>query len=216
MIRIRTLFPVLLLLLWLAPPGVLAQNDGRNIVTCEDGTRLLATPFRPNPCAKVQPVDPAKDIPDDFLLAFGLPPEPTQNSLRDRLARIEYQQALRTFRGLVDPPDGYFEKPRGQPTATVTIAEYYASWGLGEPVFYRDVYGSYIRWPSALYQPHRAPFSTGLLAPGVVVAQWQTEAVMAGRCVYDLQAFASASQPIAQRNRENCAAADSLGPPGVE
>lgn len=202
------------LFLLLLPAVTLAQQ---RIVACDDGRVVLLTPFNAtNPCADKVVIDPAKDIPDEFLYVFGPPPEPTQRSLHDRIARMEYQQALRVFDGIVDMPEGYFHKPRGQPTASMTIAEYYELWGLGRPVAYKDTRGlEYVRWPDALYHPHRASVAVALLGPGMVVAQWQAEAVYEGICVYELQDFAARSTSVSTKNSENCAEVErSLAPPG--
>lgn len=199
--------------LWLAAALIVAiwapvqaqDLGGRKTVVCDDARVVLVTPFNAaNPCSEVVVIDPAKDIPDEFLLVFGPPPQPTGRSLTDRMARIDYEQSLKVFRGLIDAPSEYFQKPRYQPTASQTIAEYYASWGLGEPVFYRDIYGSYVRWPHAVYGPARAPVSVVALAPGVVVATWQSSAIQRGVCVYDVMGFVPGW--LDEQNDKNCEA----------
>jgi hypothetical protein len=117
-------------------------------------------------------------MPDGFLLAFGPPPAPTGQSLHDRVARVQYEQDMRYFQGLVDPPEGFEQ-----------VAAFYERWGFGEPVFYQGRYGAYCRWPNAPFEPMQATLFAAVHAAGVVVASWQARVILEGNVVNDVHAF---------------------------
>ena len=165
----------------LAAPAALPQP---RTVTCPDGRVMAISPFNPSPCpvnappVRTQVETQASTMPDGFLMAFGPPPAPTGNSLRDRVARVRYEQDMRYFQGLVEPPPGFGE-----------VASFYERWGFGEPVFYRGRYGAYCRWPNAPFRPMQATLFAAVHAAGVVVASWQARTVLEGNTLSDIHAF---------------------------
>lgn len=151
---------------------------------CADGRVIAVSPFNPNPCGVGLPTvqeqieAEASSMPDGFLKAFGPPPVNTGNSLKDRIARVQYEQDLRHFAGVVEPP-----------TAFATVAPVYARWGLGEPVFYRGRYGEYARFPDAPFKPMQATIFTATHGPGVAIASWQARLILDGHIVNDVHSF---------------------------
>lgn len=169
-------------------------------VTCKDGRVVTDTrggplgPFQPDPCA----LPPDKTITDEdvaFMIVFGPPPQPTQNSLRDRIARAQYEQDRRVFRGLLPPPADY-EK----------VASVYGAWNMGDPVFYANVYGQYALFPEAPFQSCRASMSTVTLGPAVVVATCQVRAIQAGFCLPMVHNFVPGW--VQADNKANCGVAE--------
>ncbi|MBI1357210.1 MAG: hypothetical protein GC160_22955 [Acidobacteria bacterium] len=152
--------------------------------TCADGRVIAVSPFNPNPCrvgvpaVREQVEAEASSMPDGFLKAFGPPPINSGNSLMDRVARVEYEQAMEHFAGLVEEPEG-FEK----------MASFYSRWGLGEPVFYKGRYGEYCRFPNAPYRPMQTTMFTATHGAGVAVASWQARLILEGHVLSDLHAF---------------------------
>ena len=157
----------------LALPIILSAAEPKQ-VTCKDGrvvTDTRTSPFQPDPCA-LPPDNTVTEADLEFMLVFGPPPQPTQNSLRDRIARAQYEQDRKGFRGMLPPP-GEFEK----------VAPAYGSWNMGEPVFFATRYGQYVRFPSAPFRYCQSSLSTALLAPSVVVASCQVNVIQEGFCV---------------------------------
>lgn len=170
-----------ILLTTLAAGAVFAQPQ---TVTCDDGRVMAISPFNRNPCpVNAPPVNEqvetqAEAMPDAFLMVYGPPPSPTGNSLKDRVARVKYEQDMKHFDGLVEAPDG-FQK----------VADFYSRWGFGAPMFYRGRYGTYCRWPNAPFMPMQANMFTAVHGAGVVVASWQAKVILEGHVLNDLHAF---------------------------
>lgn len=160
-------------------------------VTCPDGSVVGLTPFnQADPCRNAKPI-PEAEMPDGFLLVYGPPPVFEGDSFAWRVARVQYQAALKNYRGLQELPEAY-----------ATVAATYASYGLGMPLAYATPYVTYIRWVGAPYVVPQAVQSTALLAPNVVIAQWHTDAVIAGFCVPDPHPWVPGKYLI--MNRTNC------------
>jgi hypothetical protein len=167
-----------------------------DLITCRDGrvvTENRTSPFQPDPCAL--PLEDAVSNPSEealeFLMVFGPPPAPTQNSLRDRIARDKYAQDRRVFRGLVTPPDVWIGH----------LPALEAS-GLGVPVFYKNVYDEYVRFPDFPHGACEAPLEPATLSPGLVVARCQYSAVLRGACLPSL--YPVIPGWISKINEENC------------
>lgn len=186
----QRLYSALALILLLA--GSLAAET----INC-NGREVFLTPFNAaNPCgdALIKP----DETPLDFILVFGPPPENQSgkdSSLQNRLARLEYSQALSTFGGLIEPPPGWEEK-----------AAALAGWGLGEPIFYVVKSGKfvaeYVRFKDALFMPVQAAVGTFSRAPRLVLLHHQVRVIQAGFC---LPAIAPGLPGfIALRNAQNC------------
>lgn len=159
-------------------------------VTCDDGSVWTISPFNPDPCRNLETEVAAPEYPIDFLMVYGMPPEPTGDSLRDRIARAFYAQNLKNFRGFTEPPANF-------------PGSVYSSWGLGEPLFFATQYGKYVRFPDALGSPCQVAQTTAVLGAGVVVATCQVRAIQTGACLPTLQQFVP--QSIRRRNADNCA-----------
>lgn len=170
-----------LLLSTLAAAALFAQPQ---TVTCDDGRVMAISPFNPNPCpVNAPPVEEqvevqAEAMPDAFLAVYGPPPAPTGNSLKDRVARVKYEQDMKYFAGLVEAPGG-FEK----------VASFYDRWGLGAPVFYQGRYGTYCRWPNAPFLPMQANMFAAVNGAGVVLASWQAKVILEGHVLSDVHSF---------------------------
>lgn len=175
-----------LLAAFLAAVPVLAQPQ---TVTCEDGSVWTVSPFNPDPCGNLEEPLAEDEYPVDFLLVYGPPPTPTGSSFDDRVARVRYQSNLKHFEGLISEPAGF-------------PAAFYASWGMGDPVFFATRYGKYARWPDALGRPAQASIVAAVKGAGVVVASWQSRAIMDGHCQFDVHAFVPPR--LVSRNTEIC------------
>lgn len=157
--------------------------------TCDDGRVMAVSPFNPRPCetherskladtTEGQMEAAALTAPSEFVAVFGPPPAATGWSLADRVARVQYEQELRYFGGLMPEPVGFDR-----------VAGFYESWGMGRPMFYKGRYGTYCRWPDAPYRPARANMFAAVNGAGVVVASWQVRVVLEGHVLTDLHPF---------------------------
>ena len=185
----------LILAAFLAALFVVSGVAQPRVETCEDGTVLTISPFNPEPCKNRSEKLAKPEYPDDFLLAYGPPPEPTQDSLADRVARVQYEQQFKQFRGLIAEPAGYAE-----------VADFYAQAGLGQPVFIHTVYGDYVRWPQPDFGiPWQASIFSAVRGAGVIVPTWQSRMVVKGMCLFALHG--SVPPWVRSKNADNCAAA---------
>lgn len=185
----------LLCLLVLAAATLGAQM---RTVTCPDGSVVGLTPFnQADPCRNATPT-PEAELPDGFLLIYGPPPVFEGDSLAWRVARVNYQSALKNYRGLQDLPEDY-----------ANVASIYANYGLGAPLAFATPYATYFRWIDAPYTVPQAVQSTALKAPNVVVAQWHTDAIRKGFCVFDAHPWVPGKYLI--MNRANCDPEEELG-----
>lgn len=160
-------------------------------VTCPDGSVVGLTPFNQmDPCRTAAPI-PEAEVPDGFLQIYGPPPVFEGDSTSWRVARVQYASALKNYRGLVDLPQEYAQ-----------VANTYAQYGLGAPVAFATPYNTYFRWVDAPYTVPQAVSATALIAPSVVVAQWHTDAIRAGFCVWEPHSWVPGRYLI--QNLANC------------
>ena len=175
--------------------------------TCADGRVMAVSPFNPRPCESFerertttvdeQVATTADKMPDGFLAVYGPPPSKTGQSLKDRTARVKYEQDMRYFGGLMTEPEGFGE-----------VANFYERWGFGRPVFYKGRYGEYCRWPNAPFRAAQATMFTAVHGTGVVVASWQVKVIKEGHVLTDVHAFvpprirAMNSERLAELTRE--------------
>lgn len=165
-------------------------------ITCKDGRVVTDTrsgplgPFQPDPCY-VAPDDKLTQEDLEFLLVYGPPPQPTGRSLADRIARVQYEQDRKGFRGMLPPPAEY-EK----------VAPVFGAWNMGDPVFFATRYGQYVRFTEAPFKPCQASMTTATLGPAVVVAVCQVDVIQDGFCVPMTHPFLPGF--IKERNSANC------------
>lgn len=177
-----------LLLLFLSVSTLTAQM---RVTTCPDGTVVGITPFnQADPCRTATPIQ-EEDTPDGFLLIYGPPPVFEGDSLAWRVARVQYQSALKNFRGLQDLPESY-----------ARVANVYANYGLGAPIAFATPYSTYFRWIDAPYVVPQAIHTTALRGPNVVIAQWHTDSIRAGYCVFDIHPWVPGQ--FKMMNQTNC------------
>jgi hypothetical protein len=129
----------------------------------------------PEPWRALDPPEPVEDLPEGFERVFG--PRPKRgdfaNAREHRIARIEWEQEQKYFRG-IGIPEGADE------AALAEARQQFSAWGLGEPVFFQDRYGWRVRFPDSQIPNFGGSPNTAVTAPHILIANYQIQLLEQG------------------------------------